>query len=368
MVLSWSSQPLKAMYIAFFVATSAVRLLLRLGYYLPNYLRPLPEWSLTTSVMVAMLRDFFDLVEATHMVGVLQADIKRGKDQYVRISPLEGAGVYTNVLKPTDVVKPVPLGALWYPNTNAANAVNKHKIVLHFPSGAFIYSHDPHIAGKEAANLINKCIQPAKTLIVPYRISTSTSTVFPAAIQDAVTVYNHVLQSGIEPRNVILCGDSAGANVVLALMRYLEAGDAELPLPEGAMVWSPWLDVTAEGICRYTKSRQLRTDCLTSTILQHGLCAYVPRNGVSDAAKPYISPLHHLFRTHIPIFIQTGTAELFYDEMRIFAREMSKVEGNTVRYHETVSAPHDILLGYRLFGFKPEAERAASEACNFLGD
>lgn len=56
-----------------------------------------------------------------------------------------------------------------------------------------------------------------------YRKSLDKTTAFPASLLDALAGYQYLLSLGFEPKNIMLCGDSAGANACLALARYLDA-------------------------------------------------------------------------------------------------------------------------------------------------
>lgn len=58
---------------------------------------------------------------------------------------------------------------------------------------------------------------------VNYRKSLDKTSAFPASLLDALAGYQYLLSLGFEPKNIMLCGDSAGANACLALSRYLDA-------------------------------------------------------------------------------------------------------------------------------------------------
>lgn len=60
---------------------------------------------------------------------------------------------------------------------------------------------------------------PPAAAAVEYRLLPNP---FPAALQDAATVYcDLVLRKGIEPERIVIIGDSAGGNVALALARWI---------------------------------------------------------------------------------------------------------------------------------------------------
>ena len=361
-----SSQPFKAIYFVYFLADVVIRLPFRLIYYLPRQLRPVRTWSLKTCLTVALLRDVFDLVEATHYQGAPPPDPKNMKKNSILLEPPNKGSIYRGVLTPTKGIQPVPRVGVWIPNPEARTAANKEKVVIHFPAGSFIFGYDPAVVGPPITGLINKYVQPGKVLFAQYRISISASTRFPAAVQDAVTFYHGVIESGVDAKDIILSGDSAGGNLVLALLRYLETGLSGLPLPGGAMVWSPWVHITKDVISQYGQSKNIQSDCATPGVLQYGSDAYLPEGEVLADVWPYISPLHHPFTTRVPLFIQAGTAEILYEEIKSFANEMLQIEGNTVLYHETESCPHDILVGHELYNFVPQARLASTKATEFF--
>ena len=68
---------------------------------------------------------------------------------------------------------------------------------------------------------------------------------FPAAIDDALSVYRALRDDGYAPGDIVVAGDSAGGGLTMALLLSLR--DAGRPMPAGAVLLSPWLDLTAGG-------------------------------------------------------------------------------------------------------------------------
>lgn len=67
---------------------------------------------------------------------------------------------------------------------------------------------------------------------------------YPAALDDCMAVYRHVMDH-YEAKRVVLGGRSAGGN--LALSTILRARDEGLPFPAGLVLLSPELDLTESG-------------------------------------------------------------------------------------------------------------------------
>ncbi|KAG6877488.1 hypothetical protein C0992_009856 [Termitomyces sp. T32_za158] len=102
---------------------------------------------------------------------------------------------------------------------------------------------------------------------VEYRLLQHAS--FPAALQDAATVYAHVAQryQDHERFKIVLIGDSSGGNLVLALTRWLR-DEGTLRMPDGLLLLSPSCDIShalPENPSSYIPRPNAQTDYLTDT-------------------------------------------------------------------------------------------------------
>lgn len=135
---------------------------------------------------------------------------------------------------------------------------------------------------------------------------------YPAALEDAVKVWDYLMLLGYGARDIILTGDSAGGNLALALtLRLKDAG--RLP-PRGLILMSPWTDLTSSG-----ESFALKAEVdpvLNEAYIQRMIDAYGEGEKL-DA--PYISPLFGDFRGFPSTYIQVGENEiLLSDSKRLF--------------------------------------------------
>lgn len=321
------------------------------------------------SVVSAILQQFFQYCTATQSRHVMYDDPQKANDRLVTISP-PPASFFQGALAPTPTVKPWPMKGVWLPSPLAADSpdVQEEKVVLHFPGGAFVIAFGHESGGRPASDFLIKHLHATKFLWAQYRLAADEATRFPAAIQDAVTYYRHVLSLGVRPENIILTGDSAGGNVVVALLRYLESGQApDLARPGGAIVFSPWVHVTRQAQQDYDACSNTAADMLTGGLLQWGADSYLPSHP-SNSADAYISPLHHPFTTSVPLYIHAGAAEAFHGSIKAFASEMEQQAGNRVRYHATPKAPHDILLSHAAFGLTQEFRATLDEMHAFFSE
>ena len=65
---------------------------------------------------------------------------------------------------------------------------------------------------------------------------------FPAAIEDAVRTYRWLLDRGVPPAKITVAGDSAGGGLAVSLLLSLR--DQKVPMPAGAMLFCPGVDLT----------------------------------------------------------------------------------------------------------------------------
>ncbi|MCC5887953.1 MAG: alpha/beta hydrolase [Gammaproteobacteria bacterium] len=130
---------------------------------------------------------------------------------------------------------------------------------------------------------------------------------YPAALTDAVAAYRWLLDTGLAPREILIGGDSAGGGLAAATLLALR--EAELPQPAGAVLFSPWTDLSGSGDS--VKSRAEADPMVNAASL-----AVMARHYLGDAAAetPGASPLFGHFEGIAPLLIQVGDAEVLLDD------------------------------------------------------
>jgi acetyl esterase/lipase len=361
----WSFQPFKGLFTAFIMGVAPLYLSLLSLYYIPRGLRPYQEWSIRTSVARAFYYHLFSYAATIRMVPqYTNKDTKLG-DRVV-VANTAPSNFYTGVLEHS-TIKPVPFGAIWFPEVPTAEDIQSRKFVLHFPGGAYVIATLPSQTGVYPSMVFKKGIN-AITFYTQYRVAATTNERFPAAIQDAVTFYTYLLELGIPAKNIIISGDSAGGNLVLALLRYIEANKNLLQRPGGAIAWSPWVDISASAIAKYRKSPNMSTDLVPCNILEWGLEAYLPGplEDLPAETQSYISPAQYPFTTGTPLVLQAGSLEVFREDICAFAQKMAELPGNKIKYYEILNAPHHLALCGGMLGLEQETASAIQAAENYF--
>ncbi|KAI1341941.1 alpha/beta-hydrolase [Xylariaceae sp. FL0016] len=363
----WSSQPFKALYTIYFMLKLPFFLTTTLIQYAFPRGRPYSEWSLKMAFINAYLKAGFVFQEATRDQRAPEIAPGKTGERFQTIPlPAPTSGIFVGACA-SPTVKPAPVTGLWFPEAFKQDDGPEQKVVLYVPGGAFVLGWDIDAIVTDIGGTMRRHVKAAKTFYVQYRLARDRATCFPAAVQDAITAYHHLLSLGVKPENLILCGDSAGGSLVLAALRYLETYQSEtkLPLPAGVMSWSPWVHVTRDAGREWEASRNSSRDFLPSPLLQWGAEAYLPET-VAPEVEPFISPLHHPYKTSVPLFIHAGSVEGLHDQAEEFAKEMI-ASGGPVRFHETKLAPHDLLLLHNYVGWTAELDKAVADGFDLIG-
>ena len=146
---------------------------------------------------------------------------------------------------------------------------------------------------------------------------------FPAARDDALTVWRRLRREGYAAKQIAVGGDSAGANLTLALA--LELKRAGEDLPGGLWLLSPWVDLTMSGATLLSKSAV--DPLIQKGYLEELAKAYVPPG--MDRKDPRLSPLYADLRGLPPTLIQIGSAETLLDDAVRFAAAAGEADVST---------------------------------------
>jgi monoterpene epsilon-lactone hydrolase len=147
----------------------------------------------------------------------------------------------------------------------------------------------------------------ARVVVPEYRLAPESP--FPAAIDDVAAAYRALLEKTPSSR-MVLAGDSAGGGLTGALL--VRARDEGLPLPAGAALLSPVVDVPLGDL----PAERARTDWIDVEWAAHHTRHYVRD---ADPKHPWISPLRGAFAGLPPLFVQVGDAEILFDQACAYA-------------------------------------------------
>ncbi len=138
---------------------------------------------------------------------------------------------------------------------------------------------------------------------------------YPAALEDALESYQYLLQKGYAPKQILLCGESAGGGLIYALCLKLK--EQKLPLPCGLIGISPWTDLTGSG---ESYVENLENDpSITPALLKFYAECYT-----SEPENPFCSPLFGDLRGLPPSLLFVGGDEVLLDDTRMLHAKLQK--------------------------------------------
>ena len=227
---------------------------------------------------------------------------------------------------------------------------DRRRVILYLHGGAYIAgSHRTHRhLGAALAGAAG-----VRALLPDYRLAPDHP--FPAALEDALSAYNHLLAAGYDSNEIAIAGDSAGGGLGFALLLKLQ--QEGLPKPACIVGFSPWTDMTGEsGSLRRNASRDVM---LPVTRLQDAVDFVL--NG-HDPRDPLASPLFGDWADPPPAMLLASRHEILRNDSEDLARALSGAGGD-VTLELWRNTPH----AWPIFaGRLPEADAAIASAGRFI--
>jgi acetyl esterase/lipase len=223
---------------------------------------------------------------------------------------------------------------------------NTQRIILYLHGGAFVFGSSRTYLDF-GYNLAKAC--QAKVLIIDYQLAPEH--LFPAALNDALTAYQWLCASGIDPANIIIAGDFAGGGLTLATLVALR--NRNIPLPRAAICLSPWADLANTG-----ESRVKNQSSDPYLVLPQKI-NYLGNINLFD---PLLSPLYADLK-HLPnLFIQVSGREILLDDSLRLAEKAEQA-----RVSVTIEVWNHMPHVWQLFSnFLPEGRQAIQHIGNFV--
>lgn len=178
---------------------------------------------------------------------------------------------------------------------------------------------------------------------------------YPAATEDAMKAWNHLMLHGYGARDVIVAGDSAGGNLALCLVHKLKQENRLLP--RGLVLFSPWTDLTCSG--KTYETRKMVDPILSKKYIEDMIQNYAPGENLDN---PLISPLFGSFEGFPPTYIQVGDNEILLADAISLQKKMLRAN---------VSVKLDVFKGmWHVFQMAPfkKALEAMDKSAEFIYD
>ncbi|MFW5663451.1 MAG: alpha/beta hydrolase [bacterium] len=226
---------------------------------------------------------------------------------------------------------------------------SEDKIVLYLHGGGYVSG-----SCSDHRGFVAKFAQQTGVthLLFEYRLAPEHP--YPAAVDDSLMVYKHLLAEGYSADNIVFAGESAGGGLTLALLLALKKHG--IPFPKAAVAISPWTDLTCSADSYTTKNRVSPAPLNSWNVFSS---YYV---GKDSATNPLISPLFGNLEGLPPVFINSGVDdELFDDGLKFYQK--AKAAGVDVQFRAGEGMLHCYPLMAPMF---PEATEAMHEIAEFV--
>jgi len=282
-------------------------------------------------------------------------------DQLLRDAPLDLGGdvaeqrvIFEEMMAaipvPADVTtSSASLGGIGVVNVEVAGA-DHASVIFYLHGGAYAIGTAASSVGL-ASDLARRA--GTRLVTVDYRLAPEHP--HPAAIDDAVAAYRGLLDSGVAASAIAIAGESAGAGLAAATLVALK--HVGLPQPSGAVLMSPWVDLTVSG--ESISGKAAVDPALTPEGLRRRALDYVP---AGDRRATLVSPIFADLTGLPPLLIQAGSHEiLLYDATRLAAR--AAAADVAVRLEVTPGVPH-VFQGFA--AMLDEGDAALTIAGEFL--
>ncbi|MBP5282936.1 MAG: alpha/beta hydrolase [Lachnospiraceae bacterium] len=197
----------------------------------------------------------------------------------------------------------------------STNRAHVHRqVILHchgggYSTGSSLYART--LTAKLASTLA------MEVLAFDYRLAPEHK--FPAPLEDALKIWDHLMYLGYGARDIIVTGDSAGGNLALALVLKLK--EQKRQLPRGLILMSPWTDLTSSGES-FWKNKDV-DPVLDPEYIGRIVEAYADG---ADLKNPYVSPLFADFKGFPPTYIQVGSNEILLSDSQRLCERLKKAK------------------------------------------
>jgi acetyl esterase/lipase len=282
-------------------------------------------------------------------------------DQMLRDAPLDLGGdvaeqrvIFEGMMAaipvPADVnTSPGSLGGIPVINVEVA-AADPERVIFYLHGGAYAIGTAASSVGL-ASDLARRA--GARLVTVDYRLAPEHPQ--PAAIEDAVSAYRGLLDSGVAASAVAIAGESAGAGIAVATLMALK--HVGLAQPSAAVLMSPWADLTLSGDS--VSGKAPLDPVLTPEGLARRAADYLADG---DPAGELVSPIFADLTGLPPLLIQAGSHEILLDDATRLAAHAAAADV-AVTLEVTPGVPH-VFQGFA--AILDQGEAALTSAGEFL--
>ncbi|KAJ9618766.1 hypothetical protein H2203_008971 [Taxawa tesnikishii (nom. ined.)] len=185
---------------------------------------------------------------------------------------------------------------------------------------------------------------------------------YPRQLNQTVELVDYLLKGGRTPSDIILAGDSAGANLVLGLLSHLLHPHPDVSIRpvltepfRGAVLISPWVKFATDDP---SWSRNYHTDFLPRSIASRWGGAFLGSAPLDNYNQPILADeswFHGSERVIREVLVWGGGGEVLIDSIEAFYEKFKNAHPNT-QYVRTPGVCHEDFLIDAFLGYKEKGQ------------
>ena len=270
-----------------------------------------PSWNLAVELGSEILKR--QLLAAFEM-----GDVKKARSYLDSLALNSGAASHVTV---TNITLDKFKGSWIVPRVSRPDLV-----ILYLHGGG--YAFYPKSFYANLAALISVSAK-ARLFTLDYRLSPEHR--FPAQLTDAAAAYLWLVNSAVDPSQLVVLGDSAGGNLTLSLLLHLR--DSKLPRPALAVCLSPATDFASTSIGEVSSG----LDWITAEMAMQWADWFCTPE---ERGNPLVSPIRADLHDLPPIYLQAGGAEILLPSIEGFA-DRARQQGADISLEVWPEMNHD---------------------------
>ncbi|KAI8802642.1 Alpha/Beta hydrolase protein [Cladochytrium replicatum] len=204
-------------------------------------------------------------------------------------------------------------------------------LLLYFHGGA--YSFCSSLTYLETLGQLRR-LAGVRIFSLEYGLAPATK--FPGQLNEALAATRFLLKNRKPGQTLFVMGDSAGGNLVLALLQRLD--DAERKQIAGAILIAPWVDLSRPALT----AQNAVYDYFDQDQIGPHVEDFIPA-GVSPT-DPLISPVYADLKGFCPLLVYYGAREVLAGDIERFIERARETTGLDVEVFRDPVAPHVAVM------------------------
>jgi acetyl esterase/lipase len=245
-------------------------------------------------------------------------------------------------------------GSSWYLISPRKNP-RTDKAVLYLHGGGFLFEADD-LEWDFVLSIVRELSVPVCVPVYPIFPETD-----PERLLSFVARSYELLRASCPGAEIIVAGVSAGADLTLGLCHYISGGKAALPMPGKLICISPAMTLETDPAILAAMREIDKHDAILSINMLESLPELL--DFLKPPATMYNAPFYGDFSAFPPVYLFSGTSDIFYPQMKPFV-ERVRGQGKYIEFY----TGHRMMHGWAILPFTPETRIARERVFEIIAE